>query len=259
MSAGARRDPVVVPVVAGEPAAGVERTGRRVVLFHLEVEAGGALAGGGTGERCGDRGGQAGAPVPGVDLDRGQPAQPARRRPGRWRRCRRRAGCWRTPGTVPRAAAGARSAAASVPGSGSGRARPGRARAAVRLLRPDRCAPPRQSPRSSRPPGRTVRRQRRRPVEGCRPGGQRMGDGDHRRQAARGIPAAHRVAHRPAAGRIPTASALLALPVKPSAARSSHPPSGASSGARQPWAATASSSAMVTGMAMRMPAAPAIR
>src|SRR5258708_33137649 len=78
MSAGGWRDTIVVPVVAGEPAAGVERPGRLVVLFHLEVEAGGALAGGGTGERRGDRRGQAGPPVPGMDLDPGQPAPAGR-------------------------------------------------------------------------------------------------------------------------------------------------------------------------------------
>src|SRR6266567_1905794 len=78
MSAGGWRDTIVVPVVAGEPAAGVERPGRLVVLFHLEVEAGGALAGGGTGERRGDRRGQAGPTVPGTDLARGQPAPAGR-------------------------------------------------------------------------------------------------------------------------------------------------------------------------------------
>src|SRR5690242_10714602 len=78
MSAGGWRDPVVVGVVAGEPEAGIERHGRRIALFHLEVEAGGTLTGGGTGQRRGDRGGQAGPPVSGVDLDCGQPAPAGR-------------------------------------------------------------------------------------------------------------------------------------------------------------------------------------
>jgi len=68
-------DAVVVAVVAGEPAAGVRRTGWLADLFHLEAQAGRAVARGGGGQGGCDRGGQAGPPVAGMDLDRGQAAQ----------------------------------------------------------------------------------------------------------------------------------------------------------------------------------------
>ena len=48
-----RHGPVVISVMGGESAAGIQCPGRRIVLFHLEVEAGGAADGRDLGKDAG--------------------------------------------------------------------------------------------------------------------------------------------------------------------------------------------------------------
>ena len=67
----------MVAVMLGEAGACVQRVARRVARSHLEVGAGSTLRGS-SGQGGGDRSGQAGAPVPGMKLDRSQPAPAVR-------------------------------------------------------------------------------------------------------------------------------------------------------------------------------------